>query len=82
LSNRTAESYGQKELTIVDRLGIWLSERAIRHELPSRNDLEVLELGCGFKATHLVALAPRLKRATGVDFQIAPDLRVGQVYLL
>ncbi len=75
MSNRTHESYGQKELTFVDRLGIWLSRRAIRRELPARSNLELLELGCGYRATQLVALAPRLKRGVGVDFQIAPELR-------
>jgi 2-polyprenyl-3-methyl-5-hydroxy-6-metoxy-1,4-benzoquinol methylase len=74
LSDRTHESYGQKELTAVDRFGVWLSQRAIRRELPHRADLEVLDLGCGFRATQLVALAPRLKRGVGVDFQIAPEL--------
>ncbi len=48
---RAHESYGQHGLTLVDRLGVWLSHRAIRQHLPSRNDLEVLELG--------VAIAPR-----------------------
>jgi SAM-dependent methyltransferase len=75
LSNRTHESYGQKELTFVDRLGVWLSRRAIRRELPRRSDLEVLELGCGYRATQLIALAPHLKHGAGVDFQIAPELR-------
>ena len=74
MSNQTRESYGQNELTFVDRVGVWLSERAIRRELPHRADLEVLELGCGFRATQLVALAPCLKRGVGVDFQIAPEL--------
>jgi 2-polyprenyl-3-methyl-5-hydroxy-6-metoxy-1,4-benzoquinol methylase len=74
VSNRTHESYGQKELTVVDRLGVWHSQRAIRRELPHRADLEVLDLGCGFRATQLVALAARLKRGVGVDFQIAPEL--------
>jgi SAM-dependent methyltransferase len=74
LRTRARESFGQKELTFVDRFGVWLSQRAIRRELPDRDDLEVLELGCGFRATQLVALAPRLKRGVGVDFQIAPEL--------
>jgi SAM-dependent methyltransferase len=74
LSNRRQHSYGQTELTFVDRLGVWLSERAIARELPERADLEVLELGCGFRAAHLVALSPRLKRGVGVDLQIAPEL--------
>lgn len=75
MSNRIDESYGQKELTFVDRLGVWLSQRAIRRELPGRSDLELLELGCGYRATQLVALASRLKLGVGVDFQVAPELR-------
>jgi SAM-dependent methyltransferase len=74
LNDRTHESYGQTKLSFVDRLGVWLSQRAISRELPDRSDLEVLELGCGFRAAQLVALAPRLKRGVGVDFQLAPEL--------
>ena len=74
MNDRTHESYGQKKLSFVDWLGVWLSQRAISRELPNRSDLEVLELGCGFRAAQLVALAPRLKRGVGVDFQLAPEL--------
>lgn len=74
MNDRTHESYGQKKLSFVDRMGVWLSQRAISRELPNRSDLEVLELGCGFRAAQLVALAPRLKRGVGVDFQLAPEL--------
>jgi SAM-dependent methyltransferase len=73
--SRTDESYGQHGLTLADRLGVWLSQRAIRRHLPTRSDLEVLELGCGYRATQLLALESRLKRGFGVDFQIAPELR-------
>jgi len=75
VSLRAHESYGQYGLTPVDRFGVWLSQRAIRRHLPSRNDLEVLELGCGYRATQLVALESKLKRGVGVDFQIAPELQ-------
>jgi SAM-dependent methyltransferase len=34
----------------------------------------MLELGCGYRATQLVALSSRLKRGVGVDFQLAPEL--------
>ena len=74
MNDRTHESYGQKKLSFVDRMGVWLSQRAISRELPNRSDLEVLELGCGFRATQLVTLSPRLKHGTGVDFQLAPEL--------
>ena len=75
MSPRAHESYGQHGLTLADRLGIWLSQRAIRRYLPGRNDLEVLELGCGYRATQLVALEPKLKQGIGIDFQIAPELQ-------
>jgi SAM-dependent methyltransferase len=75
MSMRANESYGQRGLTLADRVGVWLSQRAVRRYLPNRNDLEVLELGCGYHATQLIALKPKLKRAIGVDFQIAPELR-------
>jgi len=75
LSNRTTESYGQKKLTLVDRLGVWLSQRGIRRELPRGADLEVLEPGCGYRATQLVSLAGRIKRGIGIDFRISPELR-------
>ena len=72
---RAEESYGQRGLTLADRLGVWLSQRAIRRCLPGRNDLQVLELGCGYRATQLIALKPKLKRGIGVDFHIAPELQ-------
>ena len=75
MSLRAHESYGQHGLTPVDRLGVWLSTRAIHRHLPGRTDLEVLELGCGYRATQLIALEPKLKRGIGVDFQIAPELQ-------
>ena len=75
MTSRMHESYGQHGLTPVDRLGVWLSKRAIHRHLPSRNDLEVLELGCGYRATQLIALEKRLKRGIGVDFRVAPELQ-------
>src|SRR4051812_41335431 len=75
MSARATESYGQHGLTWVDRFGVWLSQRAIRGALPERNDLVAVELGCGYRATQLVALRDRLKQGTGVDFKIAPELR-------
>jgi len=75
MNARPEESYGQHGVTFVDRLGVWLSQRAIRPFLPKRSDLQIAELGCGFRATQLVALSSRLKHGVGVDFHIAPELR-------
>ncbi|HTB80504.1 MAG TPA: class I SAM-dependent methyltransferase [Opitutaceae bacterium] len=74
MNNRSTEAYGQHGVTWVDRCGVWLSQRAIRRWLPPRSDLEVLELGCGYRATQLLALRDRLKHGTGVDFHLAPEL--------
>ena len=75
MSARTDQAYGQEGLTLVDRAGVWLSQRAISRHLPKRTDLRVLELGCGFRATQLLALAPRLSHGVGVDFRIDPQLK-------
>ncbi len=75
MSGRGTESYGQHGVTWVDRFGVWLSQRAIRRWLPVGNDLRVLELGCGYRATQLLALRDRMNQGTGVDFKIAPELR-------
>ena len=75
MNTRTHEAYGQQRLTFLDRLGGWLSQRAISRYLPNRSDLEVLELGCGFRATQLMALRSRLKHGVGVDFRVEPQLK-------
>lgn len=75
MSGRTDQSYGQQGLSFIDRLGAWLSQRAIRRHLPKRSNLEVLDLGCGYHATVLIRLEPVLKRGVGVDFQLAPELQ-------
>lgn len=74
MSERTEVAYGEHGLTWVDRFGVWLSQRAIRRRLPAGNGLRVVELGCGYRATQLMALADRLAEGTGVDFHIAPEL--------
>src|SRR6266446_1961287 len=75
MSVRAHESYGQNGVTWVDRFGVWLSQREIRKHLPQRDDLIAVELGCGFRATQLVALGDRIARAVAVDFAIAPEVK-------
>jgi len=72
---RDSESYGQHGITWVDRLGVWLSQRSIRKWLPKNRKIDVLELGCGYKAAQLVALGDILNKGLGVDFHIAPELK-------
>jgi SAM-dependent methyltransferase len=68
-----AESYGERGLTPVDRLGVWLSQRALLPHVPQ--GARVLDLGCGFEAATLRALAPRAAAGTGVDMSISADAR-------
>jgi SAM-dependent methyltransferase len=75
MSGRAQESYGQHGVTWVDRFGVWLSQRSIRRWLPAGNDLRVVELGCGYRATQLLALRDRMQTGTGVDFTIAPEIK-------
>jgi SAM-dependent methyltransferase len=70
-------SYLQHGSTFVDRLRI----RAVQHEilkrLPKRDGLRVLDLGCGYHATHLKAvlkaIGDRLTEGLGVDFHISEE---------
>jgi SAM-dependent methyltransferase len=77
MSQVRTEAYGQtRSATWVDRFGCWLSMRAIKRHLPlHRFDLKILEVGCGYNATNLVALSPFLREGVGVDFQINPELK-------
>jgi SAM-dependent methyltransferase len=41
--------------------------------LPKRDGLKVVDLGCGFHATYLRAMAPRLAEGVGVDFSVSEE---------
>ncbi len=69
------EAYGQKRLTWVDRFGVYLSKRRILRYLPRRDDLNIVDLGCGYHATLLRALVPQAGAGLGVDVRISPEAR-------
>ena len=69
------EAYGQKRLTWVDRFGVYLSKRRILRYLPRRDDLNIVDLGCGYHATLLRALVPQASSGLGVDVRISPEAR-------
>jgi SAM-dependent methyltransferase len=69
------QSYGQTGLTLIDRFGVYLSKRAILRRLPGRDSLSALDLGCGYQATLLRALAPHLDQGVGIDVRIAPKVK-------
>jgi len=73
--NLRQESYGQHGASPVDHFGVWLSGRAIRRSIRDRQNLDALDLGCGYHAKLLRALRPNLKSGLGVDLQISPEAK-------
>jgi len=70
-----SESYGERGLTPVDRLGVALSIRRVRRTAGFDPPPRVIDLGCGYEATLLTALAPRISSGTGVDLRISERAR-------
>ena len=75
MNGRENQSFGLNGTSFVDRIGVWLSQNAIRKLLPRSDRLDVIEFGCGYHAVQLVAIMDRLKHGIGVDFKISPDLK-------
>lgn len=71
---RTA-AFGEKGLTLLDRLGNWLSIRAIRRHLPPGNAPYILDLGSGYRARLLQALGTQAGTRHAVDLRLDPALR-------
>jgi SAM-dependent methyltransferase len=67
-------SYGERTLSPVDRFGVWLSLRALRSDVDWSARPRVLDLGSGYEAALLRALAPRIGAATAVDVSLSPAL--------
>jgi SAM-dependent methyltransferase len=70
---RTA-SYGERTLSPVDRLGVWLSLRALHREINWSACPRVLDLGSGYEASLLRSLRPHIAAATAVDVSLSPAL--------
>jgi SAM-dependent methyltransferase len=69
-------AYGaDRRLTPVDRFGVWLSARRLRHEVPTFSDRRVGDFGCGFDATFVRTVLDDVAGAVLVDTSLAPDLK-------
>jgi SAM-dependent methyltransferase len=72
---RTA-SFGQRsDLSVVDRFGVWLSKRQIRHSVGDLSGKDVADFGCGYEATTMRHYLGVVGSATLVDITLAPDLK-------
>ncbi len=68
-------SYGQaRQLTLLDRAGVWLSLVAVRRHA-SLDDVRLGDFGCGYNATITRSVLDRVSSALLVDLGIAPDLK-------
>jgi SAM-dependent methyltransferase len=71
-------AYGEdSKFTIVDKLGVYLSEKMVLRHLASlkNEDISILELGCGYHASLLRKLAPSAAKAYGVDLAVSDEVK-------
>ncbi|MFZ4524738.1 MAG: class I SAM-dependent methyltransferase [Chlorobium sp.] len=73
--NGRQASFGTHRLSIVDRFGTWLSCRTIYKQIAKRDNLTVLELGCGYSARNLIAIEKRATKLFGVDFNLSDAVK-------
>ena len=72
-------SFGQEhELTSVDRLGVWLSQRKALTQVAPWPGKDVGDFGCGYEAALIRRILPEVASATIADVAIAPDLKENQ----
>jgi 2-polyprenyl-3-methyl-5-hydroxy-6-metoxy-1,4-benzoquinol methylase len=69
-------SYGQnRQLTFVDRFGVWLSARQIRRYAGSLTGKRIGDFGCGYRATFARSIIDDLESVTLVDLALSEDLK-------
>ena len=68
-------AFGQdRQLSVVDRLGTWLSARAIRRQTGSLVGKRLGDFGCGYDARFVRTVLDELDSAVLVDVALAPEL--------
>lgn len=69
------KAYGQHRApSPVDRFGVWLSARQVRHFVPDFTGRRVADLGCGYHAELARTLLGRVERVTLLDVALDPGL--------
>jgi SAM-dependent methyltransferase len=67
------QSYLQHGSSFVDRLRTRLVCRSVLKRVRAAGDLRVLDLGCGYDATFLRALLPRMSEGVGIDTHVSSE---------
>jgi SAM-dependent methyltransferase len=65
------QSYLEYGSTFVDRLRTRLVCNSVLRRVPKTGSLKVLDLGCGYHATFLRSLLPRLAEGVGIDANVS-----------
>ena len=68
-------AYGISGLTVVDRLGVFLSRRRIRGAMRGYGAPDVLDIGCGHHATQLRDLAPHIRSGVGIESNVSDEAK-------
>jgi SAM-dependent methyltransferase len=70
-------SFGQTSgPRLVDRFGVWLSQRQIQHTVGSLAGKDVADIGCGYQATIMRRYLDSARSVLLVDLCLADDLKV------
>jgi len=69
-----ATSFGRERLTVLERLGVWLSHRAIARVIRGYDRPRLLDLGSGYRCRLIAQFRDRLGAATAVDLALDPAL--------
>ena len=74
-NNRRTAHEQEREPTVVDRFGVWLSSRQIRRYVPDLGDLRVADIGCGYHARLVQPHLARVREAFLIDVSLSPELK-------
>jgi SAM-dependent methyltransferase len=61
--------------SLVDRFGVWLSKRQVRHTVGDLSGRDVADFGCGYEAATMRRYLGEVRTATLVDVALADDLK-------
>lgn len=70
------QSFGERQSpSAIDRLGVWLSGRAVRKHVKPLSDKRVGDFGCGFQAAFSRSVLGEVKTLFLADVSLAGDLK-------
>lgn len=74
-SNRKFAYGEQRDLSLTDNLGSWLSKRKLLRFARARRPACVVDIGCGYDAELLRAIAPYAENCIGIDIHVKQQHR-------